>query len=146
MCWILYKANVFTFPRASHPLQLVTFERRYNPLIMVRSLSKCAKIQHFKCWPVNPPRLHSKSMEWKGWSSHCDALMTGITNSNVDFPTLMMLLLGWLTIKKTNWHKEGIILIQGLSQRSVHPSFGRVNSYSYFLQDFFRVFWTFGQC
>ena len=33
-----YKANEFTFPMTSHPVQLVTFKRRYNPLNMVRSL------------------------------------------------------------------------------------------------------------
>ena len=73
---------VFTFPMTSHPLQLVTFERRYDTLNMVRSLTKpkCAKIQHFECWPFDPP--FKVNLSEKDDHRIATQIMTGITHSN----------------------------------------------------------------
>ena len=87
-----WKAPVIPFPTTSHELQSIIFERRYALW--------CAKIQHFECWPVNPPI----KVIWSEKNDHRIAtlLMTGIAHSNLNFPTLMVMLVDYFT---SNCHK-----------------------------------------
>ena len=69
-----WKAHVFPFLTPSHYLQLVTSERRYSTVNMVRSQTKCAKIQHFECWPANPMLTFPHWMCC--WRSNSQAIVT----------------------------------------------------------------------
>ena len=62
-------------------MQSVTSERRYNTLNMDRSQTKCAKIQNFESWPVNPPfKVNGvkRIFPFKCWLSHIDGAVGGL--------------------------------------------------------------------